>query len=703
MTICRFVPARSAAAALTAVGLSLGIGVSGAAAAVTTSDVTTPTNGKLMMHNVDANPNQTMPVAGSSDGTTGDKVDIRCYLNGEPAGNAGGVAVGGIAGGSPGIFQGADGTGIAVNADGTFSADVPLSDFDGHSCELLAVPHSDTDTFPPQGTSFTGPRIGISSFTTFRLTSGPNAGDAFDYSFADAALGAGSGADSLDNCGPFVGLVDPTPPMQAEAGPQLLDCGGQFYDTPANFLLGPASNPGRSEIVVDGQTAYGSYSAMAVNPDLPGFPVLNARVDAFDPSNGDAQTSDSESLVKCTPNNVYGPSATDCTAYAPTGVSVTRVSQFTNQGRVQTVTDTFTSDDGAAHTVNLLYEDDLNSLTAAWELPGDSTFTPRSTGDIGAAVATAPGTAFVAADPSQAPSLNNPVAALTFSVPYSSVQFNNNLWPNLEETALFNFERAVPAGGSTSVTWSYATGSSTAEVAAEAATARADLTPPAAPSAPPPPVAPSAPPPPTPPATPVKPEAVAAAAPSALIFPGRGQTFALGRRVTTRFSCSEGTGGPGISSCVDSNGAGGGVGQLQTGAVGAHTYSVTAVSKDSQRGTASISYNVVKASIGTGRASYRAALTQIRVVCDGPPGGVCNGRLTLTARMPVKRAKAVKTVTLGTTHFALRAGHSPMLTVVLQHASGTIRATATARVQGTITAQRKLTLVPQRTTKKRAR
>jgi len=69
-------------------------------------------------------------------------------------------------------------------------------------------------------------------------------------------------------------------------------------------------------------------------------------------------------------------------------------------------------------------------------------------------------------------------------------------------------------------------------------------------------------------------------------------TYALDQAVPTSFHCTEGTGGPGIESCLDSDGAGGGAGALDTSSAGPHTYTVTATSTDGLSATASIEYTV---------------------------------------------------------------------------------------------------------------
>jgi hypothetical protein len=84
-----------------------------------------------------------------------------------------------------------------------------------------------------------------------------------------------------------------------------------------------------------------------------------------------------------------------------------------------------------------------------------------------------------------------------------------------------------------------------------------------------------------------------AGSPSAHITaPAPDGTYAVGASVATSFGCSEGTFGPGIASCTDSGGASAPRGHLDTAALGPHTYTVTATSKDEQSAQASVTYTV---------------------------------------------------------------------------------------------------------------
>jgi hypothetical protein len=85
-----------------------------------------------------------------------------------------------------------------------------------------------------------------------------------------------------------------------------------------------------------------------------------------------------------------------------------------------------------------------------------------------------------------------------------------------------------------------------------------------------------------------------AAPPTAQITaPADGEGYRLKQNVTTSFDCSEGNPGPGIASCIDSNGASPPSGRLDTSAPGPFAYTVTATSKSGLSATAQIHYSVI--------------------------------------------------------------------------------------------------------------
>jgi hypothetical protein len=89
-------------------------------------------------------------------------------------------------------------------------------------------------------------------------------------------------------------------------------------------------------------------------------------------------------------------------------------------------------------------------------------------------------------------------------------------------------------------------------------------------------------------------------APSAAILsPTENQTYTTSESVATSFSCTDAADGPGIASCTDSDGNAS-PGRLDTATVGAHSYAVTAVSLDGERGTATIEYTVANPGPGPG-------------------------------------------------------------------------------------------------------
>jgi hypothetical protein len=130
---------------------------------------------------------------------------------------------------------------------------------------------------------------------------------------------------------------------------------------------------------------------------------------------------------------------------------------------------------------------------------------------------------------------------------------------------------------------------------------------------------------------------------AAITSPASGQTYIQGTAVGTSFVCTEAANGPGIASCSDSGGHSAPAGSLDTAALGAHTYTVKASSRDGLATSVSINYIVVappppSATLTVSSTSGRT--DTLAVTCQGYPGQECADELALSATVR-ERGKTV--------------------------------------------------------------
>jgi hypothetical protein len=117
---------------------------------------------------------------------------------------------------------------------------------------------------------------------------------------------------------------------------------------------------------------------------------------------------------------------------------------------------------------------------------------------------------------------------------------------------------------------------------------------------------------------------------ASIVTPASGAKFVLGQSVAASYSCSDGSGGPGIAACIGTapNGA-----VIDTATLGTHVFTVIATSQDGQSGSASSTYTVapppspVLGNLHESHARWRdgSGLAQISIDKKRPPIGTTFG------------------------------------------------------------------------------
>jgi hypothetical protein len=284
-------------------------------------------------------------------------------------------------------------------------------------------------------------------------------------------------------------------PVTLGQSSSLFYCNGYFwYRNGATTASATQDQATRSELQVDGNNAYLPANAQDVyyvdsTHDATlneGFPALTFNT-SIDPSNGNPHITETDPIVRCNPNGAaFHPDTgdpawpDDCSSFTGTGVQLDRTIQGDRDGRRSTMTDVWSSTDGASHQLDMQYEQDFHgdpgtnpSPTFLYPWLG-SDYTSPSVGDtVAGPGAEGPTTVFIDGNGASGDVFKFPQGSVTFSTAPNDIH-----WYYVGSTSrygLWHFIRTIPAGGSLKIVHVYFDGSSKDDVTAEAAAERAAI------------------------------------------------------------------------------------------------------------------------------------------------------------------------------------------------------------------------------------
>ncbi len=465
-TVFRFIRACAALIALCLVAAAP------AAATVTSSTltVTSPQGSYLIDNQVDSNAEQ-ISLAGTSNGSSSsnDRVDIKCFAGG----------------GSETLV-----TSVPVDQNGAFSFSGSLRPISRETCVLRAVPAGNSTDYPPGSASpYAGPVLNIGQAYESRVPSGRNANDLeYYYLYASQPAGAFEYA-SLGGCSISQSYAyDPVTygGLNQFSNESIDFCNAWFSWANGGTKAGQAP-PTRSELQVDGVDAYVAGNAFGINglntAANSGYPTLTYSY-SVDPVTGNVSLSETDEVVRCSPGGVFPPTSASCSSFVPTGVQVTMHIVQGQAGRVAKVIQWFQSTDGAAHSVDVLEDNDFyhrnqdGQLDFPWTGAGMQAYTTPGQ-VLPGPTAPGPGSFFVKGSASVPDgSETSPQGQVTFSTPPSSekiVATTNNEVDTTPPAAVswveLHYALTVPAHGSVPLGFTYSSGYSAAQLQVDAAAA----------------------------------------------------------------------------------------------------------------------------------------------------------------------------------------------------------------------------------------
>jgi Glucodextranase, domain B len=429
-----------------------------AAAAVTSSNVTVSAPAGTYLVDDEVTPNEAVALSGTSNGDASDHVDINCYR---------GLEFRQLA------------SSVPVQADGSFSytSTTGLRNLAGETCVLRAVPAGDMTQYSPGSpTSFTGPTLAIGEVSNEATQSaGVVPGELRRYYLYASQLRGGFDYDSLGNCS----ISDSYTYDPVTFASSVLDyCNAWFYSENGQTSPGFLS-PTRSELQVDGANAYVAGNAL----EVPGFPSLTYSY-SIDPASGDLALDETDEVVRCSAPAGFPPTPENCPGYEPTGVQVNMHIVQSDDGRVASVAQYFSSTDGQPHAIDALEDNEFSHVNDDGELNfpwTGSGLQPYTTAGqiIPGPAASGPGSFFVKGSASVPDGgESSPQGAVTFADPpdrETIIATTNNeagyTWADL------HYVRTVPATGSVALGFTYSNAFLASEVAEDATAAEAAFRP----------------------------------------------------------------------------------------------------------------------------------------------------------------------------------------------------------------------------------
>jgi hypothetical protein len=341
--------------------------VAAAGAEVTASKITSPTGSTYALDQSLTPAQKAFTVEGTTEGS-GD-VTLRCYYGAGAAEEYSTVVEKVIVSGLSG---------------GPFAVEVEESSLPALPCVLRAVPIGEVTARPPGDATkeaedpFRGPRIASSRFGTY-LESLENPASAYEYEAEPSTFVGDFGIDSVGDCGLKYSVLYAPETLAPSDG--LFFCNGALHEY-------DSATKSRSELQIDGANAYSPAAAhllekneLELKTSLPGAPYVTVS-ETFEA--GLLTLHELDPIVKCAPSTAYPPTATSCTHFVSAGVQLERTWQTSYGDRVASMIDTWRSTNGAAHTLNALYDQQTfngGKGGGAYEFPGTNQFLPTSGGE----------------------------------------------------------------------------------------------------------------------------------------------------------------------------------------------------------------------------------------------------------------------------------------------------------------------------------